>query len=147
MTELQDIANDGNFYIDYGSVDLLGSVGISDNENDGNGPASSTEMKNPDGLKSDIETQANEGGKTDEISPGKSSSSSKFSNVMNQLDELGFSIPLLEDASNLANMLLGNDIDLFTWTMPQMGIESEFSKSFPYGVRFLETWQVVLVLM
>ena len=50
---------------------------------------------------------------------------------MAQLDELGFSIPLLEDAGNLANMLLGNDVDLFTWTMPEMGIESEFSRSFP----------------
>ena len=50
---------------------------------------------------------------------------------MKQLDELGFEIPLIDDPKNAIKLLLGQDVSLFEWRMPGMGMSSEIEESFP----------------
>ena len=56
------------------------------------------------------------------------SKSSTFAGIMKSLDELGFKIPLIDEPTNAINLLLGHDVDLFTWDMPGMGMSAEIQK-------------------
>ena len=50
---------------------------------------------------------------------------------MSQLNDLGFDIPLIDDPTKAINLLLGQDVELFTWEMPGMGMSAEIEKTFP----------------
>ena len=72
-------------------------------------------------------SDANEGGKDID-----GNSSTNFADIMGQLDELGFSIPLVDDPKNAIKLLLGyEDVNLLTWKLPGMGMSAEISKDFP----------------
>ncbi|MCX5966535.1 MAG: PA14 domain-containing protein [Cyanobacteria bacterium] len=124
--DLKVLSEEGDFYIDYGSYELptfsAADESVSTEEDvdlDEDGATAD--------LTDDTETQADEGG-----SSGSGKSSSKFKEIMKQLDELGFEIPLIDEPKNAIKLLLGkDDVDLFTWTMPEMGMSSEIERSFP----------------
>ena len=133
VKDLEEMAEQGSFYVD------LGSYALSDFSS-GDPNAVTPEVpeldENPDepttqNLSTDTKKQANAGGNSDPDNPEAGDSNSSFAEVMEQLDELGFVIPLIDDPSNAINLLLGNPVDLFTWNMPGMGMSSEIDKSFP----------------
>ena len=57
-------------------------------------------------------------------------SNNKVGNLFSKLEDLGIGIPLLEDPFTAVNLLLGQDIDLITYDIPELdigfGIEQEF---------------------
>ena len=54
----------------------------------------------------------------------------KIGSAINELYALGFSIPLIESPSTAVSLLMGQDIDLFTWTMPGMSASLSPSQTF-----------------
>ena len=56
---------------------------------------------------------------------------SKVGNFFNKLDELGIGIPLLEDPFTAINLLLGQDVDLVTYDIPELDIEFGIEQEFP----------------
>ncbi|MFM7087647.1 MAG: PA14 domain-containing protein [Cyanobium sp.] len=129
IRDLREMSEQGNFYVDYGSYELQefsaadASATTDDQDAEGN---SSLIDNNAENLSDDTASQAAEGGSSE-----TGSKSSKFSEIMAQLEELGFVIPLIDDPKNAIKLLLGQDVDLFQWTMPGMGMESEIEQSFP----------------
>jgi len=114
---IEDLGNldDQTIEIEFGDYVLQSFSGASDNED-----ASSidTESKGDDtALKDDTSTKA----KTD----------SKVGNFFNKLDELGIGIPLLEDPFTAINLLLGQDVDLITYDIPELDIEFGIEQEFP----------------
>ena len=122
VRELDALAEEGNFYVDFGSYEM-------DAFNAGDSTAQTEAIdvdSNADDLNQDVAEKADEGGKDKD---GKSSSS--FKKIMAQLDELGFKIDLIDDPKNAIKLLMGQEVDLFSWDMGDMGMESEISKNFP----------------
>ncbi|MBD1194943.1 PA14 domain-containing protein [Vulcanococcus sp. Clear-D1] len=123
IRDLETMSEEGNFYIDYGSYELEAfSAGNPEAETEA---VSVDEASTPE-LNDETASQADAGGSG---SGGKSSST--FKDIMKQLDELGFQIPLIDDPKNAIKLLLGQDVDLFVWHMPGMGMSSEIEESFP----------------
>lgn len=125
VRDLQAMSEEGNFYVDYGSYELptfsaadASASTVDDVDLDEDGATAD--------LNQDTGTQADNGGST---SPDGGSST--FQKIMKQLDQLGFEIPLIDDPKNAIRLLLGQNVDLFTWTMPTMGMTSEVEKGFP----------------
>ncbi len=58
-------------------------------------------------------------------------SSNKVGNFFAKLDELGIGIPLLEDPFTAINLLLGQDVDLVTYDIPELDIEFGIEQEFP----------------
>ena len=126
MRTLEEMAQQGSFYVDFGSYQLDAfKLGSTDEDH-----ASDTVDvdANKHGLVSEEEasTAANNGG-TD----ASGNSNSTFQEVMEQLDELGFQIPLVDNPVNAIKLLLGQQVDLFTWRMPDAGMRSEIDEHFP----------------
>jgi hypothetical protein len=123
IRDLEQMKEEGSFYIDYGSY-VLPAFSAGDQ-------SASTESIVVDAdstpeLSSNTGEQADAGGSN---SSGKSSSS--FKDIMKQLKDLGFKIPLIDDPKNAIKLLLGQDVSLFEWRMPSMGMASEIEQSFP----------------
>ena len=133
MRNLEEMADEGSFYVEFGSYALSDfSAGDPEAET----PVVPDQEKSPDdpsteGLSKDTQEQADAGGNSDPDNPEDGESNSSFAEIMGQLDELGFAIPLIDDPTNAINLLLGNEVDLFTWRMPSMGMSSEIEESFP----------------
>lgn len=127
IEDLKAMSEEGNFYIDFGSY-TLSDFRVGDGEEttpkvsdpDDDTPAADDTRSDTSQLSTDTGNQADAG-----------AGSSSFAAIMQQLDELGFQIPLIDDPKNAIDLLLGNPVDLFTWTMPSMGMESEIEESFP----------------
>ncbi|QVL52883.1 MAG: hypothetical protein KFB97_16250 [Cyanobium sp. M30B3] len=123
IRDLEQMKEEGSFYIDYGSY-VLPAFSAGDQ-------SASTESvvvdedSTPE-LSSNTGEQADAGG-----SDSSGTSSSSFKDIMEQLDELGFEIPLIDDPKNAIKLLLGQDVSLFEWRMPGMGMTSEIEESFP----------------
>ena len=133
VRDLEEMADEGSFYVEFGSYALSDfSAGdpeaetpvVPDQETDPDDPST-------EGLSKDTQEQADAGGNSDPDNPEEGESNSSFAEIMGQLDELGFAIPLIDDPTNAINLLLGNEVDLFTWRMPSMGMSSEIEESFP----------------
>ena len=122
VRSLKQMSAEGNFYVDYGNYVLPAYQA-------GNADKSTEDVvvddQSTEELNKDTENVAESGGKD---SSGKSSSS--FSSVMKQLEDLGFTIPLITDPKNVVKLLLGQNVDLFNWRMPSMGMESSIEQSF-----------------
>lgn len=134
IRDLDAMAEEGNFYVDFGSYTLEDfSAGDPNEKTQQLPPQDSSSDQSAPNLATDTQEQADAGGNSNPDDPDAGESSSKFAEVMAQLDELGFAIPLIDDPTIAINLLLGqgDDIDLFTWTMPEMGMSSEISESFP----------------
>ena len=58
-------------------------------------------------------------------------SNNKVGNFFAKLDELGIGIPLLEDPFTAINLLLGQDVDLVTYDIPELDIEFGIEEEFP----------------
>ncbi len=123
IRDLEKMSEEGDFYVDYGSYELpTFSAG---NESAETETVTVDDNATPD-LANNTEEQADGGGKS---TTGKSSST--FKGIMKQLDDLGFNIPLIDDPKNAIRLLLGQDVSLFEWRMPGMGMSSEIDQSFP----------------
>jgi len=123
IRDLEKMSEEGDFYVDYGSYELP-------TFNAGNESAETEKVTVDDDATPDLtnntEEQADGGGNS---TTGKSSST--FKGIMKQLDDLGFNIPLIDDPKNAIKLLLGQDVSLFEWRMPGMGMSSETDQSFP----------------
>ena len=124
IRDLEKMSEEGAFYIDFGSYELAAF-------NAGDATEETTEVDVNDTTTSDLNDntgdQADDGGTS---SPGGSGSST-FKDIMSQLDELGFTIPLIDDPKNAIKLLLGQDVSLFEWRLPEMGMSAEIEESFP----------------
>lgn len=71
----------------------------------------------------------------DDVCVADSDKVSSVTKAFQRLQCLGFEFPLLEDPSVMMKLLMGGsdpeDIDLFTYTMPDMNMDSTLEKSFP----------------
>lgn len=123
IRDLEQMKEEGNFYIDYGSYELpLFSAA----DQSASTEAVVVDASSTPNLSSNTGKQADAGG-----SNSSGTSSSSFKDIMKQLDELGFQIPLIDDPKNAIKLLLGQDVSLFEWRMPSMGMSSEIEESFP----------------
>jgi hypothetical protein len=123
IRDLEEMKEEGSFYIDYGSY-VLPAFSAADQS--ASTEAVVVDASSTPNLSNDTGKQADAGGSN---SSGKSSSS--FKDIMRQLDDLGFNIPLIDDPKNAIKLLLGQDVSLFEWRMPGMGMSSEIEESFP----------------
>jgi hypothetical protein len=123
IRDLEQMKEEGSFYIDYGSYVL---PAFSAGDQSASTESIVVDADSTSELSSNTGEQADAGGSD---SSGKSSSS--FKEIMKQLDELGFQIPLIDDPKNAIKLLLGQDVSLFEWRMPGMGMTSEIEQSFP----------------
>jgi hypothetical protein len=143
VRDLKAMSEEGNFYVDYGNYELplykaADPKASTDKDSEKLDDKNSNATKN---LNKDTAEQADKGGSKskspnngDSKSPDNASSndaSEKFKKIMAKLDKLGFEIPLIDDPKNAIKLLLGQNVDLFTWTMPPMGMSSEVEKRFP----------------
>ena len=125
IRDLEKMSEEGDFYIDFGSYELPAfNAGDATEETTDVVVDESTASK----LSKDTAKQADAGGSS---SSSSGSGSNTFKDIMSQLDELGFKIPLIDDPKNAIKLLLGQDVSLFEWRMPDMGMSSEIEESFP----------------
>ena len=124
IRDLEKMSEEGDFYIDFGSYELPAF-----NAGDASEETADVDVDNDPspGLNDNTGDQADAGGN----SSSGGSGSNTFKDIMKQLDELGFEIPLIDDPKNAIKLLLGQDVSLFEWRMPDMGMSSEIEESFP----------------
>ena len=130
IRDLETLSETGNFYVDFGNYQLE-SFKASDSNSKTNshdpGISNNQTSKSTEELNPNAASDANEGGKDID-----GNSSTNFADIMGQLDELGFSIPLVDDPKNAIKLLLGyEDVNLLTWKLPGMCMSAEISKDFP----------------
>lgn len=123
IRDLEKMSEEGDFYIDFGSYELPAfNAGDASEETTDVAVDESTAPN----LSKDTAKQADAGGNS-----SSGSGSKTFKDIMSQLDELGFKIPLIDDPKNAIKLLLGQNVSLFEWRMPDMGMSSEIEESFP----------------
>ena len=123
IRDLEKMSEEGDFYVDYGSYEL--PTFKAGNESAETETVTVDDNATPN-LANNTEAQADSGGNST-----TGNSSSTFRGIMNQLDDLGFNIPLIDDPKNAIRLLLGQDVSLFEWRMPGMGMSSEIDQRFP----------------
>jgi len=142
VRDLKAMSEEGNFYVDYGNYELpLFKAADPKASTDKDSEKLDKDPNATKNLNKDTAEQADKGGSKskspnngDSKSPDDASSndaSEKFKKIMAKLDKLGFKIPLIDEPKNAIKLLLGQNVDLFTWTMPPMGMSSEVEKRFP----------------
>lgn len=115
IDEFDSLSGNGeSFAIDIGSYEVSIDADPESGESASNAKAQSTESTS---------TLANT--KNGVISDSTTAYRQKIGSAVNKLYSLGFSIPLIEGPSTVVDLLLGKDVDLFTWTIP--GLESSLS--------------------
>ena len=121
VRDLEEMADEGSFYVEFGSYALSD---FSAGESEAETPVVPDQETNPDdpsteGLSKNTQRARPmlAGTVIPKIREGIQHS---FAEIMGQLDELEFAIPLIDDPTNAINLLLGNEVDLFTWRMPSM---------------------------
>jgi len=124
IRDLEKMSEEGAFYIDFGSYEMPAF-------NAGDASEETTDVlvdeNNTPKLSSNTAKQADAGG----TNSSGGSGSNTFKDIMKQLDELGFKIPLIDDPKNAIKLLLGQDVSLFEWRLPEMGMSAEIEQSFP----------------
>jgi len=127
MGELNSMSKDESFTIDFGSYTLPNFKASSDN------PADSTSSKNVDNQAGTLASSQS----TSAAASTKTGRGAKLSKAFNDLKDLGFSIPLIENPANIIKLLFGQNVDLFTWQLPDTGLSSSVEKVFPiYGALY-----------
>lgn len=127
VRDLKKLSAEDGFYIDFGSYELEAFTAGNEKSDTADVKVDEDSTKN---LKKDTKEQADKGGKND--ASGKSNS--QFQKIMAELNDLGFTIPLIEDPANTVKLLLGQEVSLFEWRMPGMGMSSDIDETFPiYG--------------
>lgn len=127
MGELNSMSKDESFTIDFGSYTLPNFRASSDN------PADSTSSKNVDNQAGTLASSQS----TSAAASTKTGRGAKLSKAFNDLKDLGFSIPLIENPANIIKLLFGQNVDLFTWQLPDTGLSSSVEKVFPiYGALY-----------
>jgi hypothetical protein len=119
ISELSDMPSDENIDIDYGSYELSAFNAASDAPENSTKKETVSKAKHSDPASGETPSEAAQ------------TTESKYSKIYNKLIDLGFEIPLIEDPLQVIQILFGQDVDLFTWTMPDMGMASEVEKTFP----------------
>jgi len=115
IDEFDSLSGNGeSFAIDIGSYEVSIDADPESGESASNAKAQSTESTS---------TLANT--KNGVIADSTTGYRQKIGSAVNKLYSLGFSIPLIESPSTVVDLLLGKDVDLFTWTIP--GLESSLS--------------------
>ncbi|BAY84313.1 hypothetical protein NIES267_38090 [Calothrix parasitica NIES-267] len=123
LKDLESDINSGeNLSINFGDYTLENFKGASDDEED-SASNTDTEESGGDELNSDTKEQAE--------NSGTGSIGTKITNFFSKLDELGISIPLIEDPFIAVNLLLGQDIDLVTYDIPELDIGFKITQEFP----------------
>ena len=124
VRDLERLSDEENFYIDYGSYELA-AFPAGSRESD---PADvEVDESSTSHLSSNTKQQADAGGRN----PQSGKPNSSFQKMMGKTNELGFRFPLIEDPVNVVKLLLGQDVSLFEWRMPQMGMTSEIEEYYP----------------
>ncbi|WP_341882713.1 LamG-like jellyroll fold domain-containing protein [Synechococcus sp. UW140] len=127
MGELNSMSKDESFTIDFGSYTLPNFKASSDN------PADSASNKNVDNQAGTLASSQS----TSAAASSKTGRGAKLSKAFNDLKDLGFSIPLIENPANIIKLLFGQNVDLFTWQLPDTGLSSSVEKVFPiYGALY-----------
>ncbi len=127
MGELTSMSRDESYTIDFGSYTLQNFDASSDNPADS---ASNKDVNNQSG------TLAS-GQSTSAAASNKTGKGAKLSQVFNDLKDLGFSIPLIENPANIIKLLFGQTVDLFTFQLPDTGLSSSVEKVYPiYGALY-----------
>jgi len=124
VRDLERLGDEEHFSIDYGSYELAAfSAGSQDSD-----PADvEVDESSTPNLSSNTKQQADAGG----TNPQSGRPSSSFQKTMGQANELGFRFPLIEDPVNVVRLLLGQDVSLFEWQMPPMGMTSVIEEYYP----------------
>ena len=117
VQELDTLDQDGSIAIDFGAYTLSDFNAADQESSTTTEPvvAAGSRLASGDNTKSDA-ANTTKGG--------------QFSAIYNKLSELGFAIPIIEDPTTIIQLLFGQTVDLFTWTMPSMGMSSQIDKSF-----------------
>ena len=127
MGELSSMSKDESYTIDFGSYTLPNFNASSDN------PADSTNNKDVNNQSGTLASSQS----TSNAAKNKTGRGAKLSQVFNNLKDLGFQIPLIEDPANIIKLLFGQNVDLFTWQLPSTGLSSSVEKVFPiYGALY-----------
>lgn len=125
VQSLEQMEQQGDFYIDYGNYTLAAF-----DPGSSAGPSNDCGDDCPDlnaGSSTNSTTQqAMNGG-----SSSNGSSSKVFSELMNDFYGLGVGIPLIDNPVNVIELLLGQTADLFTLTLPTMALTAEVEEDFP----------------
>ncbi|MEM1391712.1 MAG: LamG-like jellyroll fold domain-containing protein [Cyanobacteria bacterium P01_H01_bin.150] len=112
-----------NLEVDFGDYTLTDFEGASDDVDastvNTKTAGNDTDLTDKDTIKSDAKNA------------GSGTLGTKISNFFTKLDDLGISIPLLDDPLTAVNLLLGQDIDLIEYDIPELEIEFNISKEFP----------------
>nr|WP_272159944.1 PA14 domain-containing protein [Synechococcus sp. AH-551-E05] len=119
VQDLEQMEQQGDFYVDYGSYTL-------DAFNPGGDEAPSTNAGDGSDLNSKTQKQAEAGGTS-----ASGASSSVFAGLMQDFYDLGVGIPLIEQPVNVIELLLGQTADLFTLTLPSLALSAEVEEDFP----------------
>ena len=104
------------------------------------GAASDDESESAEDYDTDSGTNAlNSDTKSAASNVGASSIKTKVNNMFTKLDELGISIPIIEEPLTAINLFLGQDVDLLTYDIPELDIEFGIEEEFPIpGVPAIE---------
>ncbi|MFM1903588.1 MAG: hypothetical protein RLZZ440_1488, partial [Planctomycetota bacterium] len=122
--ELERLDPEEGYYVDFGSYELAAfPAGLQ-----GASPTTvELDEQSTRNLQADTKRQAETGGRNQ----WNGSSSQIVQTIMSKANEQGFVFPLIEDPANAVKLLLGWDVSLFEWRMPNMGMSSEIDKYFP----------------
>ena len=124
VRELERLDPEEGYYVDFGSYELAAfPAGLQ-----GASPTTvELDEQSTRNLRADTKRQAETGGKNQ----WNGSSSQIVQTIMSKANEQGFVFPLIEDPANAVKLLLGWDVSLFEWRMPNMGMSAEIDKYFP----------------
>jgi len=116
VQELDALDQDGSITIDFGGYTLSSFNAADQASSTKTKPVTAAGSRLASGTTTKAQAAANTG--------------SKFNDIYNKLSALGFAIPIIEDPTTIVELLFGQAVDLFTWTMPSMGMSSQIDKSF-----------------
>lgn len=127
-----DIDADSVFNINLGSFEIPALFSASHVDANSTAYVPVTSSSTPY-LQTNTASQANVGGSqpTQSGAAVGGPSSSKLSSYMAKLDELGFSIGIVDDPKNVVKLLLNQEpLDIFSWTLPSPGLDFNIEESF-----------------
>ena len=119
VQDLEQMEQQGDFYVDYGSYTL-------DAFNPGGDEAPTSNADDLSLTDKSTTNQAKDGGTSSSGEP-----SSVFAGLMQDFYDLGVGIPLIDQPVNVIELLLGQTADLFTLTLPKLELSAEVDQDFP----------------
>ena len=128
LDDFGDLISDGsteeNFYLDLGNYSIS-EVDVKNNIPKDHQLVLDDKYGQSLKSKSEIEKQQDEELKDSPVKSG-------MFRIMKKLEELGFSIPIVNEPTNIVKLLLGKtDVDLFRWDLPLDPVNAEVTQNFP----------------